>query len=110
MPTSRRTRGFTLVECLVAMAIFAIMSLLLVMIFAAANRQYGVTNRIDRDTDSQGAAIEQGASAGTNGDQALTFQFDHGVGTVTVPGQYKKAGDTDDEVNIHYFVPELTTP
>lgn len=96
--------GFSLVECIVALAIFAIMSLLIVMIFAFANKQYQLSHKIDSQTDSQQASIEQGVSA-TNGGDSLEYAFNGGP-TVTVQGEQKKAGTSSDEVRINYFVPQ----
>lgn len=49
----KRNKGFTLVECIVAIGVFAVMSALVMQILALAIRQHRNNNRIEQDLDAQ---------------------------------------------------------
>ena len=48
-----KRKGFTLVECIVAIAIFALMSALVMQILALSIRQYRSNHHIEMDMDAQ---------------------------------------------------------
>lgn len=53
MKKFRKNRGFTLIECVVAMAVLAIMTLGLLMILSVTVRQRNQNTQIERDVDNQ---------------------------------------------------------
>ncbi len=53
----KRNKGFTLVECIVAIAIFALMSALVMQILALSIRQYRSNHNVEKDMDNQIQAI-----------------------------------------------------
>lgn len=53
MKKHRKNSGFTLVECVVAMAVLAVMALGLLMILSVTVRQRNANTQIERDVDSQ---------------------------------------------------------
>lgn len=52
-----KRKGFTLVECIVAIAIFALMSALVMQILALSIRQYRDNHHVEKDMDNQIQAI-----------------------------------------------------
>lgn len=108
MKIHRRKGGFSLIECIVAMAVFAIMSLLIVTIFAFIQRHSSVTHHMDQQTDEQAAALE-GAGGAPVSTSSGTINFSGGF-SITVDGEFLQVGETDDEVNLHYFQPDSPAP
>lgn len=49
----KRSKGFTLTECLVAMGVFALMATIVMQILAVAIAQHAKNNRIEKDMDAQ---------------------------------------------------------
>lgn len=49
----KRSKGFTLTECLVAMGVFALMAALVMQILAVSIAQHAKNNRVEKDMDAQ---------------------------------------------------------
>lgn len=81
MKKLRRKNGFTLVECVVAMAVLAIMSLLLMMILSVTLKTRNNNMQLESDIDKQ---VENLAS----GNGAVTESYNDGIAFdgFTIPG------------------------
>lgn len=79
-----KRKGFTLVECIVAIAIFALMSALVMQILALSIRQYRSNHHIEMDMDAQiqNIAMDNDLLERETTDIAIEFIKDGGVGTV----------------------------
>ena len=80
-----KRKGFTLVECIVAIAIFALMSALVMQILALSIRQYRRNHHVETDMDSQikNIATDNGLLERETTDIAIEFVKDGGgSGTV----------------------------
>ncbi len=79
-----KRKGFTLVECIVAIAIFALMSALVMQILALSIRQYRSNHHVEMDMDAQiqDIAMDNGLLERETTDIAIEFIKDGGVGTV----------------------------
>lgn len=79
-----KRKGFTLVECIVAIAIFALMSALVMQILALSIRQYRSNHHIEMDMDAQiqNIAMDNGLLERDTTDIAIEFIKDGGTGTV----------------------------
>ena len=95
-----KRKGFTLVECIVAIAIFALMSALVMQILALSIRQYRSNHHIEMDMDEQikDIAEDNELIERETTDIAIEFIKDGGTGTV---GEIK----IDD---VHIWRPEDT--
>lgn len=99
----RLSAGMSLVETIVAMAIFAIMTLLVVTILSFAARQYSIAHEVDTNTDSEGAVIEQGGAVSQSASGEMFFSI--GGKTFSVSGSRNTVGGNDDRVVMNYFIP-----
>lgn len=102
---SRASRGMTLVECVVAMAVFAILSLLVLSVFGFATRQYQRADMIDKTTDEQAGQLERAAVAPSR-DTSLTYDF--GGNIIVIPVEEWQM--EEDGVELRYYHPITTTP
>ena len=77
-----KRKGFTLVECIVAIAIFALMSALVMQILALSIRQYRRNHHVETDMDAQihNIATDNGLLERETTDIALEFIKDGGAG------------------------------
>ncbi len=79
-----KRKGFTLVECIVAIAIFALMSALVMQILALSIRQYRTNHHVEMDMDAQiqNIAMDNNLLERETTDIAIEFIKDGGAGTV----------------------------
>ena len=77
-----KRKGFTLVECIVAIAIFALMSALVMQILALSIRQYRSNHHVETDMDAQiqNIATDNGLLERETTDIAIEFVKDGGAG------------------------------
>jgi len=77
-----KRKGFTLVECIVAIAIFALMSALVMQILALSIRQYRKNHHVETDMDAQiqNIATDNGLLERETTDIAIEFVKDGGAG------------------------------
>ncbi|MBQ8931492.1 MAG: type II secretion system protein [Ruminiclostridium sp.] len=110
-----KRKGFTLVECIVAIAIFALMSALVMQILALSIRQYRSNHHIemDMDTQIQNIAMDNGLLERETTDIAIEFIKDGGTGTVgkieidDVTIQKPGATDSSDRLELNTFDAEI---
>ena len=87
--------GFTLVECVVAMAVLAIMSLLLMMILTSTINARNANQKLEKDIDSQVDKIVGTGAITTEYKSEIVFSYPNGAGgtfTESIPA------DNDDGV------------
>ena len=99
-------KGMTIVEVLVAIAIFAILSLIVstVFIFAAYNNM--ITAKMNKQMDSQTENVEN--KTGGVEFNSEKFIIDFGSSQFEVNGKKVIVGDSDDKVKFGYFEPDKT--
>lgn len=96
--------GFTLVETIIALAIFSLLMVVLVTIFSAAFNTYNAAHTIDRNTDEQAAAIEVGNyDEMTVANDSYRYKFLDPANNFTFNAERVRAGATDDRVHIDFF-------
>lgn len=98
MKKIKRKKGFTLVECVVAMAVLAIMSLLLMMILTVTINSKNKSTAIEKDIDRQIDSIVGGGAITTEYTSEIVFNCPDGF-TELIP-----AADNDNgiEANKRY--------
>ncbi len=101
--------GFTLVEIVVAFAVFSIMAAMLVSLAGLAVRQRQSNNNLSRDLSNQQAylAEHERETVYNAADYGGTFEFDFGGGLNAPPLNYSVVRASDDatsEGGIRYFV------
>ena len=101
--------GFTLVEIVVAFAVFSIMAAMLVSLAGLAVRQRQSNNNLSRDLSNQQAylAEHERETLYNAADYGGTFEFDFGGGLNAPPLNYSVVRASDDatsEGGIRYFV------
>lgn len=98
MKKIKRKNGFTLVECVVAMAVLAIMSLLLMMILTVTINSKNKSTAIEKDIDRQIDSIVGGGAITTEYTSEIVFNCPDGF-TESIP-----AADNDNgiEANKRY--------
>ena len=80
MKRLRKNSGFTLVECVVAMAVLAVMTLGLLMILSATVKQRNASISMERNIDNQ---VEKVLNGNTNGSHSISGgEIDFGNGIV----------------------------
>ena len=110
-----KRKGFTLVECIVAIAIFALMSALVMQILALSIRQYRSNHHIEMDMDAQIKDIAEDNELidRETTDIAIEFIKDGGTGTVgeieidDVTIQKPGATDSSDRLELNTFDAEI---
>ncbi len=117
MKTIKGKKGFTLVECVVAMAVLAIMSLLLTMILSITLKTRNRSMELERDLDKQVEDLVE-ADGAKKDDYDDSIKFENGKGeSFDIPGNSVDGVDAgkkynDDSSNIigkmeydfeHYF-------
>lgn len=110
-----KRKGFTLVECIVAIAIFALMSALVMQILALSIRQYRSNHHVEMDMDAQiqNIAMDNGLLERETTDIAIEFIKDGGTGTVgkievdDVTIQKPGATDSSDRLELNTFDAEI---
>ncbi|NMB30610.1 MAG: prepilin-type N-terminal cleavage/methylation domain-containing protein [Clostridiales bacterium] len=96
--------GFTLIETIIALAIFSLLMVVLVTIFSAAFNTYSAAHTIDKNTDKQAAAIEVGEHDGMDiSNQTYHYKFDDPINNFTLNAERFRAGTPDDRVHIDFF-------
>lgn len=96
--------GFTLVETIIALAIFSMLMVVLVTIFSAAFNTYSAAHTIDKNTDEQAAAIEVGDHDGMDiRNRSYDYKFDDPINNFTLDAEKFRAGTSDDRVHIDFF-------
>ena len=91
-------KGFTLIECIVAMAVLAVMTLGLLMILNVTVRQRNANMKIENDVDSQVEKIVQ--EDGTTVDSLGGGDIDFGDGVIINGGQMVYYDDPNADVQI----------
>lgn len=101
----KKEKGFTLVEVLIAMTVFAVMSLLVCTLYAFLNRMVYMSNDMNNDVDSQAAKYESGDDSTVVNDDTKKITFNVNGTNVEVNVDYKTidGNDTDTNPNIKYF-------
>ena len=101
----RDKKGFTLMEVIIALAIFSIFSLLLCMMFSVVFNMYSRVNKIDRNIDTQTEKIEKGAVVPDSVDTSkFDITFDSGTTIITSKNGRQYADDsTNDIIHIKTF-------
>lgn len=82
----KNKKGFTLVECIVAMAVLAIMSLLLTMILSVAVKARNVNMQIEKSIDSQLEKIAGGQAGAVSEECNSGIKLENGAWSETIPG------------------------
>ena len=94
--------GFTLIETLVTLAIFAILALIVTTLFMGAMRQQTLTKKTDDQLNNQIVDAETKNVSGS--DINLTYRFPV-IGTdVNVSGKVGNAGDSSDEQRLDIII------
>lgn len=79
----KRQKGFTLVECIVAIFIFAIMAAIVSMILTLAIDAHGTNTAVEKDIDNQVENIVKDESLTSAGSQTIVFDFQKGDGVTS---------------------------
>lgn len=109
MKIKKNKKGLTLIEIIVAMAVFAIMSLLVATMFATAMKLNLRTNNMNKQMQTEGATAEKKTSshsrlAPVNGSGEIEFNLNDGTSfKIKVDGY--DANNTGDYAHFKYFVP-----
>lgn len=82
MKKIKRKKGFTLVECVVAMAVLAIMSLLLMMILTVTINSKNKSTAIEKDIDRQIDSIVGAGAVTTEYTSEIVFNCPDGAGGI----------------------------
>lgn len=94
-------KGFTLVECVVAMAVLAVMTLGLMMILGVTVRTRNANIEMERDIDKQAEAIVNGEGVVTEG-QEIVIAFEDGsknkAGSIVAVKEYYEDDASDVEI------------
>lgn len=97
MKRLRKNSGFTLVECVVAMAVLAVMMLGLLMIMNITVRQRNLNTTMEQEVDSQVEGLVQGD---TSTQTVANGVIDFGDGIQIIGGQMVYVDDSDSDVQI----------
>lgn len=118
--TKSKNKGFTLVEVIIALAIFAILSLMVAMLLHASLNLQSSNLALDEDIEEQGKNLMQKAESEVyDGTSALEFKMNFKSslsevpdGTIDTDVNIKASADTDGDVNFSYIVDDAanTTP
>lgn len=103
---SRHTskNGFTLIETIIALAIFSLLMVVLVTIFSAAFNTYNAAHTIDKNTDEQAAEIEVGDHEDMDiTNRSYEYKFDDPINNFTLNAEKVRAGSPDDRVHLDFF-------
>ena len=98
-------KGFTLVEVIIAMAVFALLSTVLAMMFQLVFKLHINTNEIDTQMDKQTTILDGGVAATEDYDTTKSFSiaFNEVGDTITANGEKVAAGYTDGKIPIRVF-------
>lgn len=100
----REKKGFTLMEVIIALAIFSIFSLLLCMMFSVVFNMYSRVNKIDRNIDTQTEKIEKGAVVPDTVDTSkFTIEFTNADDIQSSKGKQYADDSTNDIIHIKTF-------
>ncbi len=110
----KRKKGFTLTEVLVAMAVFAIMSAIVMQILAISIRYYGRNDRVDKDLDAQIENLVTENALVERNTVELTLDFigtsGSAAGSLTVDASVKKdSTDQDERLELNTFDAEISS-
>lgn len=97
----RDKKGFTLVEVVVALAVFSIFALLLCVTFSVVFAQCNLVNKIDRNLDTQIRKVEQSSVNQVN-NETHVLKFDS-VDDVSGNGTFVATDSTDDAIHLRTF-------
>ena len=97
----RDKKGFTLVEVVVALAVFSIFALLLCVTFSVVFAQCNLVNKIDRNLDTQIKKVEQSSVNQVN-NETHVLKFDS-VDDVSGNGTFVATDSTDDAIHLRTF-------
>ncbi|MFA5659023.1 MAG: prepilin-type N-terminal cleavage/methylation domain-containing protein [Oscillospiraceae bacterium] len=101
MKFKKNKNGMTLVEVLVAMALFAIFSLIMASAFTITYRMNLNNHEMNKDMDTQGAQIEAGTPSGTATSQ--TFSISVNGRSFDIDADVYRVGNTNDDTKFLFF-------
>lgn len=76
----KKNKGFTLVECVIAIAIFAIMMAIVSGILSISIRQYGHNDKLEKDVDGQIQNLADNSNVAVNSAPDISMEFEKGDG------------------------------
>ena len=97
-------KGFTLVECVIAIGVFAIMAAIVMQILAISIAKYRNNHKIDKNIDEQIQALaEYNSTVSVRETKDMTISFltgaDEAAGSINVSGVQISKADAGDEAN-----------
>ena len=95
--------GFSLVEVIVALAIFAIFSLVVAVIFQLVFKLHMNTDEINTQMSKQATTLDKGNMVAYDADKDYDITFNGVSDTITANGQKVASGATDDRLPIKVF-------
>lgn len=108
MKLKKNSKGFTIVEMLVSMTIFAIMSMLMAVVFTAAARLNVKNHKMNEQMHNQGDAIEQKPAADPTKAKSKDITLSINGKSVTINVDEYNAASAGDDANLKYYQPAVT--
>lgn len=104
----KKNKGFTLVECVVAMAIFAILSLIVFMLLQSSISIYGENYTIDNTVENQVIYILKDEKKYDESNSADgNIKLDFGDSAVIDAEMQKNGGKPNEDFPLNYFVADV---
>lgn len=99
----KNKRGFTLVEVMVALAIFALFSLVVATVFQLVFKIHVNTDEINTQMTKQASTLDNGSVAMYDSAKNFNITFDGVSDTITANGEKVAAGAADYRIPIRVF-------
>ena len=96
-------KGFTLVEVIIALAIFALFSLVVASIFQLVFKVRLNTNEIDTQMDKQITVLDVRSTEEYDTTKSFTIEFDGVTDVITSNGEKVANGAVDNRIPIRVF-------
>ncbi len=105
MKNKKSFKGFTLIEVLVALAVFTILSMVLAVMFATVIKINIKNHEINDELQLQGDAIEldDKTNATSNSSDIITFNFPSTGESIDLEVDKWEGGATDENVHIKFY-------
>ena len=101
----KNKKGFTLIEVIIAMSVFAIMALLVCTLYGLLSKMVYMSYTMNSEVDSQSAIYEKSENGAHDTSDTKTIRFTYGanVADVTVDYITIDGGDSSSNPDIQYF-------
>ena len=96
-------KGFTLVEVIIALAIFALFSLVIATMFMTVFKIHFNTNEIDTQMDKQITVLDVRSTEEYDNAKSFTIEFDGVTDVITSNGEKVAKGANDNRIPIRVF-------